>query len=129
MWTSRISIFASTGQGQYPARAISNVTMLSSTTRSSVAKRWRNWKDVAHGCEEFAVVLGNNLLSGARSIQTTEGRSFPNDVVGVKVERRFDFIDGLAVKVLLHARQVSGNPVVVHRYLLCMPVITTAQPL
>jgi len=48
-------------------------------------------------------------------------------VVGVKVERRFDFIDGFAVKVLFHARQVSSDMIFVHRFLIRMPVITNAQ--
>jgi len=68
--------------------------------------------NVAHGCEEFAVVLRNIMLSGERSIQAIEGRSVPDDVVGVKVERRFDFINGLTVEVFFHARQVSSNTVV-----------------
>ena len=80
-----------------------------------------------HGCEEFPVVLRNILLSGERSIQAIEGRSVPDDVLGVKVERRFDFIDSLTVKVLTHTRQVSSNSIVVHRFLICWPVITNAQ--
>src|SRR5262249_24561882 len=84
--------------------------------------------DVAHGFEEFAVVLRNILLSGEGSIQAIEGRSVPDDVVGVKVERRFDFIDSLTVKVLLDARQVSSNTVLIHRFLLCIPVVTNALP-
>jgi hypothetical protein len=60
--------------------------------------------------EEFIVVLRNILLSGERSIQAIEGRSIPDDVVGVKIERRFDFIDYLTMKVLFHACEVScGN--------------------
>src|ERR1700733_14870393 len=70
--------------------------------------------DVAHGSEKFEVVLRNILLSRKGSIQATEGRSLPDDVVGVKVKRSFDFIERLAMKVLIHARQVSGNTVIVH---------------
>jgi hypothetical protein len=83
--------------------------------------------DVAHGCEEFIVVLRNILLSGERSIQAIEGRSIPDDVVGVKIERRFDFIDYLTMKVFFHAFQVSSNTVVVHRFPIRMLVVTNPQ--
>jgi hypothetical protein len=83
--------------------------------------------DVAHGCEEFKVVLRNILLSGERSIQAIEGRSIPDDVVGVKIERRFDFIDYLTMKVLFHACQVASNTVVVHRFPIRILVVTNPQ--
>src|SRR5262249_16821723 len=46
---------------------------------------------------------------------------------GVKIERRFDFIDCLTMKVLFHACQVSSNTVVVHRFPIRILVVTNPQ--
>ena len=73
---------------------------------------------VAHRCEELAVVLRNGLFPREGSIEAVKGWRIPDDVVGIEVERGFDLVDGLTVKVLLDALQVSSNPVIVHRFLL-----------
>jgi hypothetical protein len=71
--------------------------MLSSTTRSSVAKRPRG-----------------RLLAHEAAIEAVRRGRLPDDVVGEHLERRLDLTHGLAVEVVLHGGQVPRYGISIH---------------
>ena len=73
---------------------------------------------ITHGRKEFLVIRGSSFLPGEGSIKTIRGRCFPNDVVGKRLERRFDLIQRFAVEVALHSRQILG-------YALSIPLVSS----